>query len=145
MCSVCVIKKFYVGVDPSRGDPVHNFLIFFTQTLPCACRVCVPISVANGQRTWPPNANTHTQTDRQTDRQFELYIVDCTLCEHPIKFGESLVESYFGQTLCPANLFFLILSTAPCRVTLGACIIDSLLETWNEAVCCDFNLKYILE
>ena len=30
----------------------------------------MPSSVANGQKTWPPNANTHT------DRQFELYILD---------------------------------------------------------------------
>ena len=66
MCSVCVIEKFYAWFDPSRGDLVH----IFTQTFPSACRVCVPISVANGQKTWPPNVNTHTQ------RQFELYILD---------------------------------------------------------------------
>ena len=59
MCSVCVIEKFYAWVDPLRGDLVH----IFTQTFPSACRVCVSISVANGQKTWPPNANTHTPTD----------------------------------------------------------------------------------
>ena len=55
MCSVCVIEKLYAWVDPLRGDLVH----IFTQTFPSACRVCVPISVANGQKTLPPNANTH--------------------------------------------------------------------------------------
>ena len=66
MCSVCVMEKFHAWVDPLRGDLVH----IFTQTFSSACRVCVPISVANGQKTWPPNANTHTH------RQFELYILD---------------------------------------------------------------------
>ena len=63
-------REILRGVDPSRGGPVHNLFYFFPKTFICAFRVCVPISVANGQKTWPPNVNTHT------DRQFELYILD---------------------------------------------------------------------
>ena len=82
---MCVVEKFYARVDPSRGDPVRNFLNFFTQTIACAYRVCVPISVSNGQKTWPPNANMHTHTHTHTDRQFELYILD--KLQHPASPG----------------------------------------------------------
>ena len=63
-------RNFTRGSTPREGTRCIIFLNFFMQTFPCACRVCVPISVANGQKTWPPNANT------RTDRQFELYRVD---------------------------------------------------------------------
>ena len=38
-----------------------------------------------------------------------LYVIlsYCTFCKRPIKFGGSLVKSYFGRTLCPANFFSL--------------------------------------
>ena len=64
-------RNFTWGSTPRKGTRCIIFFNFFTQIFLCACRVCVPISVANGQKTWPPNANTHTHTDRQ----FELYIV----------------------------------------------------------------------
>ncbi len=54
-------RNFTRGSTPRIGTLCIIFLIF-TQTFPCACRVCVPISVANGQKKWPPNANTHTHT-----------------------------------------------------------------------------------
>ena len=67
---------------------MRNFLNFFTQTFPCACRVCVAISVANGQKTWPPNANMHTHT--HTDRQLELYILDIGSMARP-SYGQDTV------------------------------------------------------
>ena len=35
------------------------------------------------------------------------YIMILHICERPIKFDGSLVKSYFGRTLCPANFFSL--------------------------------------
>ena len=52
---MCVVENFYAGRPLIRGPSA----LFFTQTFSFVCRVCVPISVANGQKTWPPNANTH--------------------------------------------------------------------------------------
>ena len=59
-------RNFTRGSTLREGTRHIIFLNFFTQIFSCACRVCVPILVANGQKTWPPNANTHI------DRQFEL-------------------------------------------------------------------------
>ena len=68
-------RNFTRGSIPREGTRCIIFL-FFTQSFLCACRVCVPISVANGQKTWPPNVNIHTHTHTHTDRQFELYILE---------------------------------------------------------------------
>ena len=48
------------------------------------------------------------------------YIMILHICERPIKFDGSLVKSYFGRTLCPAN-FFLISSTAINATLHGGC------------------------
>ena len=66
-CVAFASSRNFTRGSTSREGPL---CIFFRQTFPCACRVCVPISVANGEKTWPPNTNTHTH------RQFELYILD---------------------------------------------------------------------
>ena len=51
-------RNFTRGSTPREETRCVIFLIFYAN-LP----LCVPISVANGQKTWPPNANTHTQRD----------------------------------------------------------------------------------
>ena len=71
-CVAFASSRNFTRNQPLERGPGTPFFNFSTQALPCACRVYVSISVANGQKTSLPNANTHTHTRIQ----FELYILD---------------------------------------------------------------------
>ena len=60
------------GVDPSRGDPVHNFLIFLRKPSSVRTECEYRFRLQTDKRRDPKREHTHTHTQRQ----FELYIVD---------------------------------------------------------------------
>ena len=69
MCSVCVIKKFYAGVDPQKRTRCKISLIFYAN-LP----LCVPSVRADfgSERT----KDVAAKSEHTSPHNFELYMLD---------------------------------------------------------------------